>query len=101
MRKSSTDAYRKFQSGDDVSTTLSELTFRHIDERYKPLRFARELLASVAGVTPNTARNWLRRECAPQADSLGTMIQNDPEFREKFLVWVESLKNENKENVDS
>ena len=80
---------RKFLTGDDVSASLSELAFTHFEERYKPLRFAREILAKAAGVTPNSARNWLRRECAPQADSLGELIKNDPDFRAKVLAWIE------------
>lgn len=75
-----------------MSTTLSELAFEHFDAHYRPLRFARELLARVANVTPNSARNWLRRECAPQADSLGELIKNDPEFRAKVLAWIERLE---------
>jgi hypothetical protein len=39
-------------------------------ERFLPLRYAAELLARKARVSPRTAENWLRGECAPQGEAL-------------------------------
>jgi hypothetical protein len=72
-----------------MSAALSEMTLGHIEERYKPLRHACEVLARITGASPNAARNWLRRVCAPQADSLGELARNDPEFRAKLIAWLE------------
>ena len=91
MRNDRDDNDRNFRTN-TVSATLSALAHEHIRERYHPLRHARELLARAAGVTPNAARNWLRRDCAPHADNLGELIKNDPEFREKVLAWIEAHK---------
>jgi hypothetical protein len=93
MFKSSPKNGQEFHKGGVVRTTLSDLTFEHIDERYAPKKFARELLATVGRVTPNTARNWLRRVCAPQTDNFGAMVENDPEFRAKVRDWIESFEN--------
>ena len=73
-----------------MSAALGDMALDHIQEKYQPLRFASDLLARAANVTPATAINWLRRRCTPQADNLGELIKNDPEFRQKLLAWIEA-----------
>lgn len=72
-----------------MSATLSEIVLDHIEVHYAPLRHAREKLARAANVTPHSARNWLRRQCVPQADNLGEFIKNDPVLRAKVLAWIQ------------
>lgn len=78
-----------------MSEALGSFALDHIQTKYQPLRHAQEILARAASVTPATALNWLRRRCAPQADNLGELIKNDPEFRAKMLVWIERNTSEN------
>ena len=63
---------QKFSTEGVVSEALGSFALDHIQSKYQPLRHAQEILAQAAHVTPATAVNWLRRRCAPQADSLGT-----------------------------
>jgi hypothetical protein len=80
---------QEFSGSDPVSASLGNLFLDHVEQKYAPLRFASEKLAQIGGVTPASARNWLRRMCAPQADQIGIMARNDPEFRAKLIKWLE------------
>lgn len=93
MPNNTRELRQKFcQSGDAVSAALGDLALDHIQAKYQPLKSAQEFLARAANVTPATASNWLRKRCVPQADSLGELIKNDPEFRAKLLAWIERLE---------
>nr|WP_295741480.1 hypothetical protein [uncultured Acidocella sp.] len=72
-----------------MSASLSQMVFDHIRTEYAVRRHAVEVLARAAGVSPNTSRNWLRGFCAPQADTLGELAQNDAAFKAKLIAWLE------------
>ena len=72
-----------------MSASLSQIVFEHISSEYGARRHAVEMLARATGVSPNTCRNWLRRACAPQADTLGELARNDPAFKAKLIAWLE------------
>ena len=75
-----------------MSQTLGGLTLDHISSAYQSRRHASEFLARAAAVTPATAINWLRKRCAPQADNIGELIKNDPEFRAKVVDWINGIE---------
>lgn len=92
MSNSTPKVGQDFRSGNDMSAALGSLVLDHIQTKYQPLKSAPERLARAAKVTPATARNWLRRICAPQADNIGELVRNDPEFKAKLIAWLEGTK---------
>jgi hypothetical protein len=56
------------------TSTYPEIMAAYFRERFAPLRHASELLARIARVSPRTAENWLRGECAPQGEALLNLI---------------------------
>lgn len=95
MRNSTPKIGQKFCQGETVSEALGSVALDYIQAKYQPLRSAQEFLARAAKVTPATALNWLRRRCVPQADNLGELIKNDPEFRACVIAWIERNAGEN------
>ena len=87
--KSSPKTGQVLRAGGIMSASLSQVFFDHICSEYGSRRHADEILARSARVSPNTCRNWLRRVCAPQADTLGELARNDPAFKAKLIAWLE------------
>jgi hypothetical protein len=54
--------------------TYPQLIGGFLRERFAPLRHAEKLLARSARVSPRTAENWLRGECAPQGEALLNLL---------------------------
>lgn len=52
------------------SVTYPALVGEVLRARFGLLRGAEKRLARVAGVSPRTAENWLRQECAPGGEAL-------------------------------
>lgn len=90
MEQSRSKSGQEFSSGAGMSAALGSMVLDHIEVKYQPLKGAAKRLARAAKVTPPTARNWLRRICAPQADNLGELAISDPEFKAKLISWLEN-----------
>jgi len=56
------------------SLTYAELMGDYLRAHFSALRGAEKLLARLAHVSPRTAENWLRRECAPSGEALLNLI---------------------------
>lgn len=72
-----------------MSAALGAFVLDHVQSRYQPMKSAPEYLARAANVTPATAINWLRRKCTPQADNIGELCRNDPEFKAALISWLQ------------
>lgn len=72
-----------------MSASLSQIFFSHIRDEYSSKKYADETLARMAGVSPGTSRNWRRGICAAQADTIGELARNDPNFKAKLIAWLE------------
>jgi hypothetical protein len=57
-------------------------------ERFAMLRGAEKLLARAAKVSPRTAENWLRGECAPNGEALLSLMAECDELALAILAEV-------------
>jgi hypothetical protein len=90
VEQSRSKSGQEFSPGVGMSASLGSMVLDHVEVKYQPIKGGLKRLARAANVTAPTARNWLRRICAPQADNLGELAINDPEFKAKLISWLDN-----------
>jgi hypothetical protein len=90
MRNSSGNFPRKNRGNDDVMQPVPYpvLVGGVLRARFGMLRHAEKLLARVARVSPRTAENWLRGQCAPQGEALLHLMAECDELAAEILAEV-------------
>jgi hypothetical protein len=91
MRESSEQNPRNIRDRPVVgqATPYPSLVGDYLRDRFSPLRHAEKLLARAARVSPRTAENWLRGECAPNGEALVNLIGECEGLAEVILAEAE------------
>lgn len=94
MRGSSEGMARKNSGETPMPGTLTypEFVCGFLRERFSPLRHAEKLLARAARVSPRTAENWLRGQCAPQGEALLNLMAECDGLAELILAEAKARK---------
>lgn len=91
MRESSGQSPRK-NNGMIAAAGYPEVVNGFLRERFGPLRHAEKLLARAASVSPRTAENWLRGECAPRGEQLLDLMAECDGLAERIMQAVEERR---------
>jgi len=71
------------------SITYAELMGGYLRERFGLLRGAEKVLARKAHVSPRTAENWLRQECAPSGEALLALMAECDDLAGTIMAEVQ------------
>lgn len=92
MPKSSENSPRN-NSGEKVSVeTYPEVIAAFLRTKFAPMRNSEKLLARLARVSPRTAENWLRGNCAPQGEALLNLMAECDGLADRILHAVNERK---------